>query len=240
MEWEVKNFVWDPSRLPVVPSKVPEFDADWYATHFNGMRPFVVYVSEGGDVAVYQIPDDGFVRSEDSKRLVNMTERRLLYTQRIGQYKADRVLVPVDLTNVAGSAMFEGADIGADNVHGSWDGNSILAVVGDSCVFVGKFFFTFPLAGDAIEAFYSDVGRNDVPYPVVVGREFVYFPIELAQVPRKELEPFCHNPANWASAYQHYYNHSKQCPNLTKSAIAYEVPHPSQFMPLLVQKSRFD
>eukprot|EP00927_Polykrikos_kofoidii_P066101 TRINITY_DN61762_c0_g1_i1.p1 TRINITY_DN61762_c0_g1~~TRINITY_DN61762_c0_g1_i1.p1 ORF type:complete len:369 (-),score=58.59 TRINITY_DN61762_c0_g1_i1:173-1279(-) len=236
-EWTLKEYVWNPSRTPVVPAKVAEFDADWYAMHFNGLRPFVVYILNGVELAVYQIPDDGFVPRD--KLYKPMAELRMLYTQQIGHYRADRVFVPVDLSNVAGSVMFEDPSLNRDNVHGSWDGNSILAVVGHSCVFVGKFFCTFPLAGDTIEAFYSDVGRNDVPYPVAVGRNFVYFLTELAKVPRSELDPFCSSPADWASAYLHYYNHSKLCPHLTKSLIDYEVPHRSQFMKLLVAKCNF-
>jgi hypothetical protein len=281
-DWYVKNHLWNPCRLPLVPAKVPEYDAaEWYATHFNGLRPFVVYLLPAGggggggaaavgevaacEVVVYQIPDDKYVpkalaattnnhntssssssssssnNNNNNSQAAAVVEHRLLYTQRLARYHADRVFVPMDVTNAAGSEMFAGDDARrTNNSHGSRNGSAILAVIGDDTgVFVGKFFFTFPLAGDRIVAFYSEVGRNDVPYPVAVGREFVYFLTELAQVPRAELDPFCKSPADWASAYQHYYNHSKLCPGLTKRAIAYKVPHPSQFMPLLVQKPRF-
>ena len=72
-----------------------------------------------------------------------------------------------------------------DNVNGLKDyerkgtgkGNSILAELGSGrYVFVGEQIYEFHVAaGDVIEAYHSPIGNNDVPYPVAVGAEYLYF-----------------------------------------------------------------
>ena len=54
-------------------------------------------------------------------------------------------------------------------------GNSILLnLSGNKYVFIGESVYEFETI-DPIEKFYSMIGRNDVPYPVAVGPENVYF-----------------------------------------------------------------
>lgn len=72
-----------------------------------------------------------------------------------------------------------------DNVNGLKDyerkgagkGNSVLAELGSGrYVFVGEQIYEFHVAaGDVIEAYHSPIGNNDVPYPVAVGAEYLYF-----------------------------------------------------------------
>jgi hypothetical protein len=56
-------------------------------------------------------------------------------------------------------------------------GNSVLAEIGvGRYVFVGEQIYEFHVAGDdVIEAYHSPIGNNDVPYPVAVGKEYLYF-----------------------------------------------------------------
>lgn len=82
------------------------------------------------------------------------------------------------------SANYKAVFIG-DNVNGLKDyekkgtgkGNSLLADLGAGrYVFVGEQIYEFTLApGDVIEAYHSPIGNNDVPYPVAVGKEHLYF-----------------------------------------------------------------
>ena len=65
----------------------------------------------------------------------------------------------------------------------------------------------FKLAkGDTIENFYSIVGRNDVPNPVVIGKKNVYFMLSFHYVPVDKFPAF--TKRNQLSAYLHYYGHS--------------------------------
>ncbi len=56
-------------------------------------------------------------------------------------------------------------------------GNSVLAeLTAGRYVFVGEQIYEFTVAaGDVIEAYHSPIGNNDVPYPVAVGKEYLYF-----------------------------------------------------------------
>jgi hypothetical protein len=81
---------------------------------------------------------------------------------------------------------YRGVFIG-DNVNGLKDyvkkgtafskGNSVLAELMEGhYVFVGEEIYEFHVvAGDVIEAYHSPIGNNDVPYPVAVGKEYLYF-----------------------------------------------------------------
>jgi len=72
-----------------------------------------------------------------------------------------------------------------DNVNGLKDyepkgagrGNSLLAEVGAGrYVFVGEQIYEFTVAsGDRVVAYQSPIGNNDVPYPVAVGADHLYF-----------------------------------------------------------------
>ena len=95
-------------------------------------------------------------------------------------YKA----VPDDLGAIIYSTNYKDVFIG-DNMNGLKDyvkkgtdkGNSVLAeLAAGRYVFVGEQIYEFTVAaGDIIEAYHSPIGNNDVPYPVAVGAEYLYF-----------------------------------------------------------------
>lgn len=130
-----------------------------YEIHDNYNRPFIVCVESGKkQLTVYKaVPEDETVR----------------------HWK----MIPTD--NLY-SAHYRNVFIG-DNVNGLKNhvkkgtkfskGNSILAEVGvGRYVFVGEQVYEFSVAaGDVIEAYHSPIGNNDVPYPVAVGKDYLYF-----------------------------------------------------------------
>lgn len=130
-----------------------------YEIHDNYNRPFIACVESGKkQLTVYKaVPED-----ESAK---------------------DWKMIPTD--NLY-SAHYRNIFIG-DNVNGLKNhvkkgtkfskGNSILAEVGAGrYVFVGEQIYEFTVvAGDVIEAYHSPIGNNDVPYPVAVGKEYLYF-----------------------------------------------------------------
>jgi hypothetical protein len=92
-----------------------------------------------------------------------------------------------DLGTVIYSMHYKNIFIG-DNVNGLKDyvkkgtafskGNSVLAELGAGrYVFVGEQIYEFSVAAgdDVIEAYHSPIGNNDVPYPVAVGKKYLYF-----------------------------------------------------------------
>jgi hypothetical protein len=54
---------------------------------------------------------------------------------------------------------------------------------GSKYVFIGHEIFTFtPVKGDTIEAYYSNIGNSDVPYPYAVGRTHIYIMLDKVAV----------------------------------------------------------
>ena len=69
-------------------------------------------------------------------------------------------------------------------------GNSILLKIGDKrYVFIGHTIYEFSTK-DEITEYHSPVGNNDVPYPVAIGKNYVYFMIEDVYVAKELFEDF--------------------------------------------------
>lgn len=94
-------------------------------------------------------------------------------------------------------------------VHcGTAIGNSILLhLSGKKYMFIGHEIYEFTME-DEFDAYYSIIGNNDVPYPVLLGSKYVYFMLEHdhAYIPR-DLFKVKMNAAEWADAYAYYYGH---------------------------------
>ena len=68
---------------------------------------------------------------------------------------------------------------------------------------IGRDIFEFTMDDD-FDAYYSLVGNNDVPYPVVVGSKKVYFMLDRATLPREAFTAKM-TAAEWADAYTYFY-----------------------------------
>jgi hypothetical protein len=87
-------------------------------------------------------------------------------------------------------------------------GNSILLhVSGKKYIHIGVEIYEFEME-DPFEAYFSMVGNNDVPYPVVLGKENVYFMLESdhTYLPRTYF-PTVKNKTQWENAYMYFYGH---------------------------------
>lgn len=88
-------------------------------------------------------------------------------------------------------------------------GNTVLLhVTDDTYIYIGGEIYQFRLSkGETLQAYYSKIGPNDVPYPVLVTSHCVYFLIEHVSVPRALFEGYDMNEMEWADAYQYYYGY---------------------------------
>jgi hypothetical protein len=103
------------------------------------------------------------------------------------------------------TGLAEGSDHGPREAK-DFLGNSILLhVSGNKYIHVGVEIYEF-IMEDEFEAYFSMVGNNDVPYPVVLGKKNVYFMLESEHnyVPRSNF-PAIKNKAQWENAYMYYY-----------------------------------
>lgn len=102
-----------------------------------------------------------------------------------------------------------GREVGKMDNNARWyeeadRGNTVLLHVRrNTYIFVGKAIYQFTMEDDVV-AYYSYVGSNQVPYPVLLGTKNVYFMLDHTYVPRS-LFPETMNEKEWADAYEYYY-----------------------------------
>ena len=86
------------------------------------------------------------------------------------------------------------------------NGSSVLLhVTGHTYVHVGEKIYQFSIE-DTVKDFFSNVGNNDVPYPIVLGSKNVYFMLDHTYLPRTVF-PKSMNKTEWADAYMYYYGY---------------------------------
>lgn len=167
-----------------------------YCTHFNGDRPFLV-ITNKSSAEIYKIPNDFDFRNNPTKKDYT------LFVKRFDNIK-----------NIHIGNSIKGDDAKGDKKYGR--GNSILLQMSDKkFVFIGDVIFEFELEpDDTFKQFYSPIGRNDVPYPLVLGDKNVYFMMKIESsyhfLPR-DLKYFDDFPEKhrWAlNAYDVYFGNS--------------------------------
>jgi hypothetical protein len=151
-----------------------------YMIHDNGNTPWKVEV-DGLSVSIYK------GEKNDNGDYLNYDE--LVKTIRVKQ-------------------VYPGSEFGFKDgmaLKEDWDkGNTVLLHVGgQKYIYVGGEIYEFMMDGD-VEAYYSKIGPNDVPYAVLVGSKNVYFLLERAFVAR-DLFPATMAEVEWADAYWYYY-----------------------------------
>lgn len=121
----------------------------YYDTHHNGGRPFRVFI-DGKKVSIYNGPD---------------------YSKLVKELKVKEIYIGKSTGKAAG----------ADHLPAQakqFVGNSLLLhVSGNKYIHVGVEVYEFEIEGK-VENYFSMVGRNDVPYPVVLGDKNVYFMLD--------------------------------------------------------------
>jgi len=156
-----------------------------YRIHDNGNYPFQVVVS-GKTVEIYkgkQVTGDDYDENRN-------------YNQLIRKLSVKEVYPGESLCGVSRVSDFH---CGSDTI-----GNSVLLHIdGNRCVFVGKEIYEFTME-DEIEAYYSMIGLDDVPSPILLGTRYVYFMLDRTYVSR-DLFKAPMNKAEWADSYAYYY-----------------------------------
>lgn len=87
-----------------------------------------------------------------------------------------------------------------------WDGNSILLELpGGNMVFIGDTIYKFKMAkGDTIIKYFSKVGNNDVPYPVLLGDKYFYSMVDKTYGSKKYF-PDSYKINDFEDGHTHYY-----------------------------------
>ena len=180
--WHVKEFWWDPEKTQIVREKPTEHMVGKTTfTHDNGGRPFLVYYNDAA-VSVFRIPTNRYVNVDS-----DWDDNEWMYQERLMTFKN-----PVKTW------------LGQDYTEG-WHGNSVLVQVSKrKYVYVGDSIYSFQ-SHQPIIAYYSNVGNNDVPYPVALTEKRAYFMLDKVWVDRDDFS--LTTPQQWADSYSQFYGH---------------------------------
>jgi hypothetical protein len=152
-----------------------------YNIHHNGNFPYVVYV-KGNDVHIYK---RSFAYDDEVKDASFGNFPRNQYVIHIKSYKVKNVFIGKG---------------NSDSEDGPVPGNTVLLQVSkNKYIFVGGIIYEFE--ADDIVAYHSQIMGNDIPYPVALSKNNVYFLLDKVYIPIDKFGKF----NDWASAYNYYY-----------------------------------
>ena len=147
-----------------------------YKIHDNGSRPFLVTI-KNNNVQVYKLPDE-------------------FYNERNMAYDRDYTKFVKEFKNV--NKVFIGK-----SQKSSFDSNTILLQISKNrYVYIGSIIYEFTADNDEIVEYFSYVGNSNVPYPVALGNNYVYFMLDKVYIDRN-LFP---KDTNWIDAYTIFYS----------------------------------
>ena len=154
-----------------------------YYIHDNGGRPFKVMI-DNKSVSIYK----------------NTTE----YPE---EEKYDRIVKTVNAKEVFIGKSSGKSDLSdhtpAEARH--YIGNSILLELSaKKYMYIGSEIYEFQTE-DKIESYYSLVGNNDVPYPIALGTDNIYFMLDHTYVKRQMVLYQNMKAVDWEGAYAMYY-----------------------------------
>ena len=156
-----------------------------YDVHDNGNRPFRVEVS-GKQVSIYKgtSPEGSNYRNLDYSTLVKTLTVSAVH---VGESTCHKSAYIQDLCGKPAS------------------GNTILLhISGNKYMFVGQEVYEFTMEDD-FEAYYSQVGNNDVPYPITLGSKYVYLMLDGDHTYiGRDLFKAKMTAVEWADAYAYY------------------------------------
>lgn len=132
-----------------------------YFTHFNGGRPYLVYI-KNKNVAIYNIPEN-----VEINHTCSINNCKWMYINLVKKYKAKNIFIgkspKISMTNFSGG-------------YGKkFDGNTILLELKNNNYIYIEYDIKKLKFNDKIKKYYSFVGNNDVPYPMAIGEKNVYF-----------------------------------------------------------------
>ena len=125
------------------------------------------------DIYIYKVGDDKNIKKDE----VVDGDEDWLYTNFVKYYKAKNIFIGKD------SGKYKMSDIGK-NISFSIGNSILLQCTKNIYVVIQENVCEFSTK-DEITHYFSLIGRNDVPYPVGVGKENIYFMADLAYISRK-------------------------------------------------------
>jgi hypothetical protein len=158
-----------------------------YFIHDNERRPFLVAIKNKNAKI--------FIIGKDIAYNSNIVD--YYFTDLIMEYNFDDIFIPKGYDDYY-------AHNGQLKEIKNDKGNTILLKIKNKYICICRDIFEFTTNDDIIN-YYSPIGNNDVPYPVAVSKENIYFMLDKTFVPIKHFEGF--KLIDFISAYGYYYGH---------------------------------
>jgi len=164
------------SSTPYIPSSQ---SYKTYLTHNNYLRPYMIKVYNNiKKIQVYKkqsLTNNNQQQKNNTHKHINnnnpYTKNISRYTQLVKTYKVDKLYIGKPIINDNAYKYYKTKN--KANAFGK--GNSILAKIGNNkYVFIGECVYEFTTTEPILE-YYSPIGRNDVPYPVAISKNYVYY-----------------------------------------------------------------
>jgi len=167
--------------------KTRKASGKFYLIHDNGGRPYKVQIS-GKTVEIYK---GEYVKKANGSIDYNTTT--MDYSKLLKRLSAEKVYV-------GKSSCGTSADLCGKPAIGN---TLLLHLTGKKYMHIGHGITEFTI-DDKVDDYFSLVGNNDVPYPILLGTENVYFLLDNAYYPRSAFTAKM-SKLDWEDAYQYYY-----------------------------------
>lgn len=153
-----------------------------YYIHDNGGRPFKVAV-DAKTVSIYK--NTAKYPEEATYALVKTVQAKEVFIGKSSgkAYMSDHT--PAEAKNFIGNSI-------------------LLELSANKYMYIGTEIYEFQ-TDDTIESYYSLIGNNDVPYPVAVGTDTIYFMLDHTYVKREMISFSKMKAVDWEGAYAMYY-----------------------------------
>lgn len=152
-----------------------------YLTHNNYLRPYMIKVYNNiKKIQIYKKSSITNSNQQPTKHTSNHINKNnnnphnkniSRYTQLVKTYKVAKLFIGKPIINDNAYKYYKTKN--KADLFGK--GNSILAKIGNNkYVFIGECIYEFTTTEPILE-FYSPIGSNDVPYPVAISNNYVYY-----------------------------------------------------------------
>ena len=133
-----------------------------YFTHFNGNKPYLVYI-KNKNVAIYNVPEN----TMQNKSMYNQNNCKWMYINLVKKYKVKNVFI--------GKSPVISMTYSSSGYGKYFDGNTILLELkNNNYIYIERNIQKIKI-NDKIKKYYSFVGNNDVSYPMAIGEKNIYF-----------------------------------------------------------------
>lgn len=181
-------------QVKIVGSKQKWVKLKCYKILDNYNYPFLVVIEKNNIIKIYKFKDEKYAKNLTNKISIDN------YDELVKEYKVIDYIIGKSSGKVTMSNH-------KPNSSKYFDGNTILLKLNDKkFVYIGDSIYEFNIENDdKFIKYYSLVGNNAVPYPVLVGKNNIYFMLDKTYIPLNKFP----NNINLEESYYYYYGHNR-------------------------------